>query len=74
MIEYLDKIVGLGLTGLVAWLWRTVYTNNDKVVKLETKLDAKEKLDDERHKETVATLRGLKDSNDRVIERLLDAK
>ena len=79
MIEQLDKIVIKGLSAIMAWLFRSVFTNNVRVSLLEQKMEQRSADDERRHGETKAQIDRLVevniravDNQQRVLEQLID--
>ena len=79
MIEQFDKIVLTGLSAIMAWLFRSVMTNNVRVSLMEQRQDQKDIADERRHGETKAQIDRLVevniravDNQQRVLEQLID--
>ena len=68
MIEQLDKIVITGLSDLMAWLFRSVFTNNVRVSLLEQRMEQKSVDDERRHSETKAQIDRLVEVNIRAVD------
>ena len=79
MIEQLDKIVLTGVSAIMAWLFRSVMTNNVRVSLMEQKMEQKSVDDERRHTETKTQIDRLVevniravDNQQRVLEQLID--
>ena len=68
MIEQLDKIVLTGISALMAWLFRSVFTNNVRVSLLEQRMEQKSADDERRHSETKAQIDRLVEVNVRAVD------